>query len=78
MIILDRVGDDRSDPRASLGAVKVGVIDGLEDLDPTGLKDILGQVVVACDPLGEGEKAAGATGNPGFAIALEQRTVLGG
>ena len=44
----------------------------------TCLKNILCQTVVAGDPLGEGQKAAGATGNPGFAVGFEQMTVFGG
>jgi hypothetical protein len=54
VVILGRVGDDSVHPRTSLGAVKASMVDGLEDLDPTGLKDILGQTVVSSDPLGEG------------------------
>ena len=72
MKVLGRVGDDPVHPGTSLGSVKAGMIDGLEDLDPTGLKDILNETIVAGDPLGEEKKAAGATGNPGFAIAFKQ------
>ena len=64
-------------PGTSLGPVKAGMIDGLEDLDPTGLKDILGQTVVAGDPLGEREEAAGAAGNPGVGIAFKQGAAFG-
>jgi hypothetical protein len=78
VVILGRIGDDRMDPRASFGAVEAGIVDGLEDLDPTGLKNILCEAVVAGDPLGEGQEAAGATGNPGFGVGFEQRTVFGG
>ena len=78
VVILGRVGDDPTHPRTSLGAVKASMIDGLEDLDPTGLKDILCQTVVAGDPLGEGEKTPGAADNPSFAVAFEERTVFGG
>ena len=54
MEVPGRVGDDAMHPGASLGAFKAGMIDRLEDLDPTGLKDILRQTVVAGNPLGEG------------------------
>ena len=49
MEIPGHVGDDEMCPGAGLGTLKAGMIDGLEDLDPTGLKDILGQVVADAD-----------------------------
>ena len=77
MKVPGRVGDDAMYPGAGLEAVKAGMIDELEDLDPTGLKDILRRTVVAGNPLVEGLKAAGTAGNPGFAVAFKQRAVLG-
>ena len=64
--------------RRWLGSVKAGMIEGLENLDPTGLQDIMHQIVVIGDPTSEGKEAAGAKDNPGFAVAFEQWTVLGG
>ena len=54
------------------------MINGLENLDSTGLRDIMHQIVVAGDPPGEGKEAAGAADNPGFAIAFKQGTIFGG
>ena len=42
VVVLGCVGDDPIHPGAGLGTVKADMIDGLEDLDPTGLKDIVG------------------------------------
>ena len=78
MEILGRVGDDPMHPGTGLGALKAGMIDALQNLDPTDLEDILGQTVVAGYPLGEGEEAAGAANNPGFAVAFKQGTVFSG
>jgi len=72
------VGDDAMHPGAILGSVEAGMIDGLEDLDPTGLKDILGQSVVTGNPLGEGKEPSRAADYPGFAVAFKQGTVFGG
>lgn len=76
--ILGRVGYDPMHPWTGLGSVKGSMIEGLEDLNPTGLKDILGQAVVAGDPPGEREKAAAAASNLGFGVAFKKRTVFGG
>ena len=78
VVILGRIGDDPLHPGPGFGSLKAGMNDGLEDLDPTGQKDILGQAVVARDPLGEREKAAGAASDPGFAVAFQQKAVFGG
>jgi len=53
------------------------VIDGLEDLDPTGLQDILSETVVAGDPLGEGEEALRTADDPGFVVTFKRRAVFG-
>ena len=75
--ILGRVGDDGVHPRTGLGAVKASMIDGLENFDPTGLKDVFSQSVVAGDAPSQGEESPGAADNPTFQIAFEQRTVFG-
>ena len=51
MELLRRGGDDPMNPRTGLRSAKRGMIEGLENLDPTGLKDIVGEIVVAGDPL---------------------------
>ena len=76
--LLRRVADDLMNPRTGLRSAKGGMIEGLENLDPTGLKDIVGEIVVAGDPPGEGKEAAGAAGNPGFAIAFKQGAIFSG
>ena len=69
------VGDNGMHPGAGFGTATAGP-GGLQDLDPTGLKDILGQTVVPGNPLGEREKAPGAASDPFFGIAFEERTTL--
>ena len=47
----------------------------LKDFDPTGLKRVLGQTVVAGDPPGQRKEALGTAGDPFFLVALQQRAV---
>lgn len=75
--ILGGVGDDSVNPGAGLGATTAGP-SGLQDLDPTDLKGVFGQIVVAGDPLGQRKETPGTARNPGFAIAFKEGAVFGG
>ncbi len=72
------VGDDRAHPGTSLGAVEAGMVDGLHDLDPTGLEGVFSEAVVAGNPLGEGEEALGTAGDPFFLVPFLERAFPGG
>ena len=72
--ILGRIGDDTMYPRASLGAVEAGVIDGLEDLDPTHPRPGGRRR----RPAWQGAKSTGSSRCPCFGIAFEEGAVLDG
>ena len=71
------VGDNGVHPGTGLGTATAGP-GGLQDLDPTELQGVLGQTVVAGNPLGEGEKALGAASDPCFRLTFEEGTSLSG
>ena len=66
--ILGGVGDDRAYPGASLWAVEAGMVDGLQDLDPTDLEGVFSKAVIPGNSLGEGKEALGTAGNPSFLV----------
>ena len=59
------VGDNGMHPGTGLGTASAGP-GGLQNLDPTILKGVLGQTVVVGNSPGEGEKTPGAASDPFF------------
>ena len=72
------VGDDLTHPGTSLGAVEAGMVDGLENLDPTDLESIFGKAVVSGNPLGEGKEAFRTAGDPFFLFSVQEWTFTSG
>ena len=68
-----RIGDDLMHPETGFRPLEAGVIDGLENLDPAGLKPVFGQFVLAGDAPGQRKEAPGAADNPAFQLAFEQK-----
>ena len=70
--------DDGADPGAGRGTAAV-FADMLQDPDSAFLEDVLGEVVVAGEAPGQGEKPPRAAGGPGFPVALlfEERAGVG-
>ncbi|MDE2755048.1 MAG: hypothetical protein OXI92_00715, partial [Acidobacteriota bacterium] len=64
-------------PGTGLGATTAGSR-GLQNLDPTDLKSVFGQIVVAGEPPGQRKETRGATLDPFFRIIFQQGTGCGG
>ena len=70
--IFGGVGDDRAHPGASLWATEVGMVDVLQDLDPTDLEGVFSEAIVPGNPLGEGKEASRTAGNPFFFVPFQK------
>ena len=76
--ILGGIGDNLTHPGTSLGAVEAGMIDGLHDLDPTGLEGVFSEAIAADYPLGEGKEAFRTAGDPCFLVPFQEGAFPGG